>query len=259
MQLYTNIICLSEPTPSELTLQYSEITFYEDAKVATLTSSNPTVDMLDVGVSISLQSKPITETVEVLIHPCLAGPLVLPRGYMAASPVYLIQQTAGHAQDLSVSVQHCVSLKSENDCSNMTFLSATTVNTPMPIISSIEGSSHTYMFRELEASGKFKSGSNMGETVLQVLVPRFIVVATNEEGITSLTKGLSFHFHPFVLLEFDSCLYSLRLLPTAVKETEVEAVLYSCVCHTIYEKVCHFRYSIAMLKFLVALLVFPHA
>ena len=39
-------------------------------------------------------------------------------------------------------------------------------------------------------------------------------------------------------------MYSLRLLPTAVEESHVEVVLYSCWNHPVYEKVIMFMFSL---------------
>ena len=95
--------------------------------MAAFTSSVHTVHMEDVGVSLSIQQvvDPV-EKLEFLVHPCLAGPFVLPADYKSASPVYLIKpSTGGKIQtDVTVSIHHCASLKSEEDYRNMRFLSA---------------------------------------------------------------------------------------------------------------------------------------
>lgn len=61
--------------------------------MATLTPAIPTVHMPDVGVSLSIQQQPLTETMKVTVHPCLAGPFILPFGYIAASPCSLPHTT----------------------------------------------------------------------------------------------------------------------------------------------------------------------
>ena len=140
-------------------LQYSNITFHKEPKIATITSSTSTVDMEDVGLSLSIQ-RPLdhVEKLEFMVHPCLAGPFVLPADYAAVSPVYLIQPiTAGEIHtDVTVCIHHCASLKSEEDCRNIRFLSANQ-----------EDGSPTYTFTEMNGVvEKFKEGSQIGEMTI---------------------------------------------------------------------------------------------
>ena len=161
-------------------LQYSNITFYGEPKIAIITSSTSTVDMADVGVSLSIQ-QPLHhgENLEFKVHPCLAGPFVLPDDYEAVSPVYLIQPSTGGKihTDITVCIHHCASLKSEEDCRNMRFLSASST--------SQEEGSPIYTFTEMNGvAEKFKEGNQIGEiTVNELNFGLFAVAIRGNKGL----------------------------------------------------------------------------
>ena len=128
--------------------------------------------MADVGVSLSIQ-QPLDhgEKLEFKVHPCLAGPFVLPADYKAVSPVYLIQPSTGGEihTDVTVCIYHCASLKSEEDCKNMRFLSA-----------SQEEGSPTYTFTEMNGvAEKFKERNQIGE----ITVNEFGFFAVANKGL----------------------------------------------------------------------------
>ena len=66
------------------------------------------------------------ESVDLLIHPCLSGPFILPEGYELASPVYVIEtsQQGVLQKPCTVGIQHYTSLMNERDCKGMVFISA---------------------------------------------------------------------------------------------------------------------------------------
>ena len=156
-------ICIHAGKPNAAN---SSITFYGEPKIATITSLTSTVDMADVGVSLSIQQAldPV-EKLEFSVRPCLTGPFVLPADYEAASPVYLIQPSTGGEIHIHVTVciHHCVSLKSEEDCRNMRFLSA---------------SPTSQVFTEV--TGKFKKGSQIGEIALKEIGLLQLLVANRK-------------------------------------------------------------------------------
>lgn len=156
--------------PSE---QYFSIKFHGEPKVAILTSSTATVDMPDVGVSLSIQQQALNLPVELLVHPCLTGPFVLPDHHEAVSPVYLIQPHTDREihSDVTVCMQHYASLKTKEDCMDMKILSA----------SSKTSSNSSYVFRKIaEITGKFKEGGHIGE--IDVKEFGFFVVAKRFTG-----------------------------------------------------------------------------
>ena len=162
--------------PRSADLEYSNIIFHGKPKIATISSYTSTVDMADVGVSLSIQ-EPLDhgEKLEFKVHPCLAGPFVLPADYEAASPVYLIQPiTAGEIHtDVTVCIHHCASLKSEEDCRNMRFLSATSQEEASPI----------YTFTEMKrVAEKFKEGKKIGEIAINEF-GLFVVAMKGRKGL----------------------------------------------------------------------------
>ena len=155
-------ICIHAGKPNAAN---SSITFYGEPKIATITSLTSTVDMADVGVSLSIQQPlDLVEKLEFSVHPCLPEPFVLPADYEAASPVYLIQPVGKIHTDVTVFIQHCASLRSEEDCRNMRFLSASPTSQEFTEISGV--------------TGKFKKGSQIGEISLKEL--GFLVVANGK-------------------------------------------------------------------------------
>ena len=187
--------------------------------------------MADVGVTLSIQ-QPLDhgEKLEFKVQPCIAGPFVLPTDYEAVSPVYLIQpSTAGEIHtDVTVCIHHCASLKSEEDCRNMKFLSASPT-------SQEEGSS-TYTFTEMNGvAEKFKEGNQIGEVTVNKF-GLFAVAIRENKGL-----NLTLSFNAIIINKLHGhlgdCLCALKLLPTMIEETEVQAVFYSCLSHPVYEKV----------------------
>ena len=138
--------------------------------MVTFTSLTRTVDMPDVGVSLSITKLQRGEEVRLLVHPCLAGQFVLPPGYAAVSPIFFLKVKESTSEDLpeclTVSTQHCASLESTKDCENMTFLWAAT-----------KGSGR-YAFTNVV--GEFNSGSKTGKVVLEEF--GLLVVAERKTG-----------------------------------------------------------------------------
>ena len=147
------------------------IIFHGEPEVAVLTSSTSLVNMPDLGVSLSIPQQALTLTdqgVELMVHPCLAGPFELPTGCRAVSPVYYIQQDTREELQISLTlrIQHWAYLEREEDCENLMFL-----------MSYLGRTTHTdYRFKQIaEATGKFRQDVQYGEITLRQL--GFIVVA----------------------------------------------------------------------------------
>ena len=160
-------------TYPESDFHHPNVTFYEQPKMATFTSLTRTVDMPDVGVSLSITKLRRGEEVRLLVHPCLAGQFVLPPGYAAVSPVVflLVQESTFEdlPETLAVSIQHCASLQSKEDCDNMTFFLAATRDAV---------GSELCAFTNL--AGEFNRGSNIGKVILEEF--GFLVVAQRKIG-----------------------------------------------------------------------------
>ena len=115
--------------------------------------------MYNLGITLSIdqQGLKMKDPVKLFVHPCLSGPFVLPEDYKAVSPAYLLKADAEFPTDIRVCIQHCVSLKSEEDCTDMKFLSAS----PTPLNMKKQP---FYAFSEIkESAGKFNVGGQIGE------------------------------------------------------------------------------------------------
>lgn len=118
-----------------------------------------------MGISISVPRNSISsgeESSDMLIRPCFTGPFTLPENYQPASPTYLIcHDMKDFQKDITIRMHHHASLQSEEDCEDMTFLTAS--STP-----EYRGSRPVYTFKEIPgAMGIFKPGDQVGEISLR--------------------------------------------------------------------------------------------
>ena len=121
----------------------------------------------DVGISVFIPENSLSieeEFLDLSIHPCFSGPFELPDGYESASPTYLITHSkrVTFSKDVTVRMHHYACLKSEEDCKDMVFLSASST----PVYR--ESSAAVYVFRKIQgAMGIFKPGDQVGEISLR--------------------------------------------------------------------------------------------
>ena len=148
--------------------------FYQTPISKSITSSGATIDRLqDMGISISVPEgslSPSEEPLDLHIHPCFHGPFRLPKEYESASPAYLIRHSKKHNfhKDITVRIHHYACLESEEDCEEMTFLSAS--STPEYIEShQDEGVVHpVYTFKKIRGdNAKFRPGDQVGKISLR--------------------------------------------------------------------------------------------
>ena len=116
----------------------------------------------DVGVTINIPRGAVAagKEVDLTVRPCLNGPFILPEGYKAASPVYLITASTDFLQDVQVSIDHFADLQSKTDCDNMAFLFASA--TPVDGYIGPE-----YRFEEIPAANSVFKERQMVGTVAQ--------------------------------------------------------------------------------------------
>ena len=173
-----------------------DVTFYGDPKVTTISTSSVTINMSDVGISLSIPEgalDPVESQLKLSVRPCLTGPFELPPDYEAVSPAYLIQPRGNGKlrKDVRVRIQHCASLQREEDCEDLAFLSAS--STP-----EYRGPSPVYPFREVkEAKGIFKVGDQVGEIALKSLQ---LLRVAKRVGTSSIGRKSQFHcdIYPFL-------------------------------------------------------------
>jgi hypothetical protein len=99
----------------------------------------------------------------------LSGPFELPDDYEAASPAYLIQVNSPLQTSVTLQMEHFTSLRSEEDCEMMSFLSADATpryGHPKPV----------YAFKEIKgAKGIFKPSTRIGTIVMDHF--SFVIIA----------------------------------------------------------------------------------
>ena len=121
----------------------------------------------DVGISVFIPENSLSieeESLDLSIHACFSGPFELPNGYESASSTYLIthNKRVTFSKDVTVRMHHYACLKSEEDCEDMVFLSAS--STP----AYRESDPPVYVFRKIQgAKGIFKPGDQVGEISLR--------------------------------------------------------------------------------------------
>ena len=141
-----------------LDLNYPEIIFYNAPVIRRKTA---TTDFFEsMGASMHFPKDSLNA--ELNIHPCFAGPFELSDEYESASPAYLIlHNKVPFQKDVIVRIHHHANLRNEEDCEDMTFLSAS--STP-----EYKDSRPVYTFKEIVGSkGIFKPGDQVGEVSLR--------------------------------------------------------------------------------------------
>ena len=123
--------------------------------------------LVDKGISVFIPENSLSikeESLDLSIHPCFSGPFELPDGYESASPTYLITHSrrVTFSKDVAVRMHHYACLKSQEDCEDMVFLSASST----PVYR--ESDSPLYVFKKIQgAKGIFKPGDQVGEISLR--------------------------------------------------------------------------------------------
>ena len=142
--------------------------FYKTPVSLHITSSGATMDHLhDLGISISVPEGSLSsaeESLDLHVRACFHGPFRLPNGYRSASPAYLITHSRkiDFQKDITIRMHHHARLAGEEDCANMSFLSAS--STP----EYGESSCPVYTFRKMHRSKMvFTPGELVGEILLR--------------------------------------------------------------------------------------------
>ena len=144
---------------------YPGVYFFQMPITEHITSRETSIRRLEeVGISVFI---PEEEFLDPSIHPCFSGPFELPDSYESASPTYLItlSRRVTSSKDVTVRMYHYACLKSEKDCKDMVFFSASST----PVYR--ESNRPVYIFRKIQgAKGIFKNrrpgGRNITETLL---------------------------------------------------------------------------------------------
>ena len=151
---------------SDIDSNYPGVIFFGQPVIKRVTFSEA-VEIDGIGISLSVPKNSLSsleDSVELCVRPCFHGPFKLPDNYESASPAYLIhpeKDLERHlCKDITIRMHHHACLQSEDDCRNMTFLSAN--STP-----EYSDSNPVYTFTEIKGTrGTFQPGGNIGEISL---------------------------------------------------------------------------------------------
>ena len=229
---HVNIISLFAELKEKV--DYPGILFSEGIKKESITSDKKTINLEDVGISITFPENSLPPTdppLEVNIQPCFSGPFEMPDGIESVSPAYIIKynRRITFLKDVILKIQHYANLQTEEDCENMVFLSAR-------CIPEYRGSSPIYVFKEItDSKGLFRPGQEkpFGENKLK----HFSIITIGKKLLNWISgkKGAKFvnEITVFLLLVGNSSkLYSARLF-----RTEKSTVFCMCLFQSQYMQV----------------------
>lgn len=120
---------LSSPGPPIITQddKYPGVQFLGTRPLKeTVSSEGQEIFWDDIGIAFSIPSGavPDGESMKLTVQPCMTGPFQPPAEVELVSPSYHISKSGEFIKDIEVVVYHSVNLMSDEDCEQMTFLSA---------------------------------------------------------------------------------------------------------------------------------------
>ena len=159
----------SSTDPLRQTTTQPNITFYDEPKEETFTSSGGHADF-DNGVQVSVPAHAVPQgsTVGVKVQPGFAPSdvNVMPEGIQSASPSYLISSD-GLKGEVTVTMEHHVKVSTREEADDLVFLQADSHPTQ----------SGVYQYREVsDGRSEFTPGGNKGRVRLKSLRKKFIKV-----------------------------------------------------------------------------------
>ena len=215
---------------------YPGILFSEGVKKEFIMSDEKTINLEDVGISITFPENSLPSTdppLEITIQPCFSGPFEMPDGIESVSPAYIIKYSRKitFLKDVILKIRHYANLQTKEDCENMVFLSAS--STP-----EYRGSSPVYVFKEITGTkGLFRPRQEkpLGEIQLKhfsiiaigIKLLNWIVGKKEAEFVSDIIVFL------LIVALFFSKLYSARLF-----RTEKSAIFCMCLYQPEYMQVC---------------------
>ena len=178
---------------------YPGILFSEGVKKESITSDEKTINLENVGISITFPENSLPSTdppLEITIQPCFSGSFEMPDGIESVSPAYIIKynQKITFLKHVILKIRHYANLQTKEDCENMVFLSAS--STP-----EYRGSTPVYVFREItDTKGLFRPRQEkpLGEIQLKhfsiiaigIKLPNWIVGKKEAEFVNEITVFL---------------------------------------------------------------------
>ena len=153
---------------------YPGILFTEGARRETVTTKAKTINLKEVGLSLSIPEDALPSTdppLQVEIHPCFRGSYDIPQDVELVSPAFIINPSRKGAflKEVLVKMWHYASLETEEDCKDMMFLSAS-------ISPQYRGDTPVYTFREIKGvKGLFRPREE--EPTGQIALKHFCTLA----------------------------------------------------------------------------------
>ena len=153
---------------------YPGISFLDGAKRENVTMKEKTIDLKDVGLSLSIPKDVLPSTdppLQLEIQPCFSGPFSIPQDIELVSPPYIVNPSrkVNFQKEVLVTIWHHANLETANDCEDMVFLSAST--SPQ-----YKEGNPVYTFREIrKVKGSFRPSEK--QPVGQIALKHFCTLA----------------------------------------------------------------------------------
>ena len=174
MCVYKLLQSIHTPVPLLQNASYPEVTFFDDPQEKHFTSSGGHADF-ENGLEITIPphvDQPGAST-SVTVQPSLAPShvFVLPHDIHSASPSYLIKgKGPGLADEVTLTIEHHVNVKKEEDANNLLFLHADATPT-------MSDSKSLYEYKEVpEAKVEFDPKENKGRLTTRLSHNKFFRV-----------------------------------------------------------------------------------
>ena len=139
-----------------------------------ITATEKDIRLEDVGISLSIPKDALPSTdppLDIQIQPCFSGSFEMPDNVELVSPAYIVSPSRKVAfqKEVLVKIWHHANLKTEEDCEDMVFLSAST--SPQ-----YRGDTPVYTFREIRgAKGSFRPGEE--QPAGQIALKHFCILS----------------------------------------------------------------------------------
>ena len=156
---------------------YPGILFLEGTKRETISTDKKTIDLEEVGISLSIPENALPSTdppLQLEVQPCFSGPFDVPQDVDLVSPAYVVSPSRKMAfqKEVLVKIWHHANLESEEDCEDMMFLSAST--SPQ-----YRGDTPVYIFKKMRVKGSFRPGEK--QPVGQIALKHFCMLAVGKK------------------------------------------------------------------------------
>ena len=115
----------------------------------------------DIGIEFTIPQRavPSGKLLNLTVMPCLGGPFLLPNGYDIASLVYMVFPAFDFSEKVQLSMTHFMNPETDEDCEDMTFISA-------PSVPTFRDDTPEYHFKVFQ-KGMFHKNTRVGTIALR--------------------------------------------------------------------------------------------